>query len=176
MLLFDDIEAGTEFYFSEEDYLTTEELNKIASAGKTSNCGVKVKTECTARADIPVDPLVPSSDPSIDRSGSPRGKKRPRRSAVATAKSYFVPDSDDEDIADEKPSDHVKKRRSETNLQQWIKHLTILHKEEQRKVSLLWKELASSCLMYLVSIKRRRNASRRWRNPVPKCVSTRYAT
>lgn len=48
-------------------------------------------------------------------------------------KSYVVPDSDDEEIAEEKVDDSVKKRRSETNLQRWIKHLTILHKEEQKK-------------------------------------------
>ena len=54
-----------------------------------------------------------------------------------------VPDSDDEDIVmgEEDPRKlkgvqqrPAKKRRAESNLQRWIKQLTILFKEEQRKV------------------------------------------
>lgn len=56
---------------------------------------------------------------------------------MSSVKSYAVPDSDDEEIADgheNVASSTLKKRRSETNLQMWIKHLTILLKEEQKKV------------------------------------------
>ncbi len=69
-----------------------------------------------------------------------KGKKRPRRSATSSTKSYIVPDSDDEMIADD--ADVVmhevhaiaKRRKVESNLQKWIKHLSVLLKEEQKKV------------------------------------------
>jgi len=64
--------------------------------------------------------------------------RRPRRTA-ATIRSYAVPDSDDDDITEEAEiawAMHVdaKKRKVESNLQQWIKELSVLLKEEQRKV------------------------------------------
>lgn len=71
-----------------------------------------------------------------------RGRKRLRRSAATSVKSYAVPDSDDEAIVDEKPdylgwedSKSAKRKKVESNLQRWIKHLTVLQKEEQKKVS-----------------------------------------
>ncbi|KAI0947141.1 hypothetical protein AcV7_009642 [Taiwanofungus camphoratus] len=131
MVLFDDIEHGTEFYFSEEDYITSEELTGNPSSNRGRSRKSIVKMECTIRSEIPFDPLPgpSSSKPRI----SPRGKRRPRRSAAASVKSYVVPDSDDEEIAGGKSDDHVKKRRVESNLQRWIKHLTLLYKEEQKK-------------------------------------------
>lgn len=53
-----------------------------------------------------------------------------------------MPDSDDESILDEcKPdgtslakSKEVGKKKAESNLQRWIKHLTALQKEELKKV------------------------------------------
>ncbi|OSX59849.1 hypothetical protein POSPLADRAFT_1075353 [Postia placenta MAD-698-R-SB12] len=131
--LFEDIETGTEFYFSEEDYLTQEELAGVVSSPARARCRrTKIKMEVTAKPEVVVIPLPPVPGPSRIQ-GHTRGKKRPRRSATTTMKSYVVPDSDDEEIAEEKVDDSVKKRRSETNLQRWIKHLTILHKEEQKK-------------------------------------------
>jgi hypothetical protein len=69
------------------------------------------------------------------------GKKRPRpkRMAAATVRSYAIPDSDDEDIANDEEKtmamhSNVKKRKVESNLQRWIKELSVLLKEEQRKV------------------------------------------
>jgi hypothetical protein len=58
-------------------------------------------------------------------------------------KSYLVPDSDDESILDEHKHDslslaiskEVGKKKAESNLQRWIKHLTVLQKEELKKVS-----------------------------------------
>lgn len=72
-----------------------------------------------------------------------KNKKRPRRSAASSVKSYLVPDSDDESILDEHKPDgmllaqsaEAGKRKAESNLQRWIKHLTVLQKEELKKVS-----------------------------------------
>ncbi|CCM03531.1 uncharacterized protein FIBRA_05665 [Fibroporia radiculosa] len=135
MVLYDDIEAGTEFYFSEEDYLTPEELAGITpSTSKTRTRRVKVKSECSARQDMSSETSAVIAEALGEKPrGSLRNRKRPRRSAAATVRSYVVPDSDDEEIAEDKPDEQVKRRRSETNLQRWIKHLTILLKEEQRK-------------------------------------------
>jgi hypothetical protein len=67
--------------------------------------------------------------------------------AAATVRSYAVPDSDDEAIADEADlgllAGQAKKKKVESNLQQWIKHLSILLKEEQKKVSILSCDLCS---------------------------------
>jgi len=70
-----------------------------------------------------------------------KNKKRPRRSAASSVKSYLVPDSDDESILDEHKPDgmllaqsaEAGKRKAESNLQRWIKHLTVLQKEELKK-------------------------------------------
>lgn len=50
-----------------------------------------------------------------------------------------MPDSDDEAIVDDEEfpallRKEVKRKKVESNLQRWIKHLSILLKEEQRKV------------------------------------------
>lgn len=93
-----------------------------------------------------------SSSPGIPRvsiqagpskvQASPRaGKRRPRRSAV-TVTSYAIPDSDDEAIVEDDDDSAVvvlmtmqaNKRKVESNLQRWIKHLTVLLAEEQKKV------------------------------------------
>jgi hypothetical protein len=73
---------------------------------------------------------------------SPRvSKRRPRRSAAAVM-SYVIPDSDDEAIVEDDDENAVvvlmtmqaKKRKVESNLQRWIKHLSVLLAEEQKKV------------------------------------------
>lgn len=56
--------------------------------------------------------------------------------------SYIVPDSDDEAIVDDDGENammallsmQAKKRKVESNLQRWIKHLSALLVDEQRKV------------------------------------------
>ena len=81
--------------------------------------------------------------PKKSIASSSKGKKRPRRSAASTVKSYLVPDSDDESILDEHKPDSMTltqskeagKKKAESNLQRWIKHLTALQKEELKKVS-----------------------------------------
>ena len=200
--MFADIEHGAEFFFSEEDYLTTEQVVKETmtrrvkgqtmtktskgwrtSGKKPGRTRVKAETPPTITLGVspssytPVDevgrplrvPPVPSSSSSSASSsssstsitsmssttslGSPvpkkvspspsRSKKRPRRSAASTVKSYLVPDSDDESILDEQKPDAMSwakskeagKRKAESNLQRWIKHLTALQKEELKKVN-----------------------------------------
>ena len=196
--LFAEIEYGAEFFFSEEDYLTAEQVVKETTtkrvkghtttktsksrtngkkAGKTR---VKAETPPTTALGVPsssyifvgatgrLHPVSPA--PSSSSSGSSfsssiasmssmtslespvpkkvsaspsKNKKRPRRSVASTVKSYLVPDSDDESILDEHKPDSVSlakskeagKRKAESNLQRWIKHLTVLQKEELKKVS-----------------------------------------
>jgi len=196
--LFTEIEHGAEFFFSEEDYLTTEQVVKETmtrrvkgqtmtktskgwrtSGKKSGRTRIKAESPPTITLGVspssytPVDdmggslrmppvPLSSSSSSSLTSlasmssktslgplvlkkvSVSPsRSKKRPRRSAASTVKSYLVPDSDDESILDEQKPDGVSwakskeagKRKAESNLQRWIKHLTALQKEELKKAS-----------------------------------------
>ncbi|KAH9841569.1 uncharacterized protein C8Q71DRAFT_737681 [Rhodofomes roseus] len=136
LALIDDIEAGIEFYFDEDDYLSVEDSNSAASSNNNSRARsrrVKVETDGTPR---PPSSLPASPESSGSRGKGSRGRKRPRRTTTLV-KSYAIPDSDDENIAGEErdviESDFARKRRCETNLQQWIKHLSVLLKEEQRK-------------------------------------------
>ncbi|TBU28609.1 hypothetical protein BD311DRAFT_694525 [Dichomitus squalens] len=145
MSLYDDIEAGTEFYFSEEDYLSQEELNGTAQPPlKKATRRAKVKCEASptpgpSSAGMPTSRQAEAAGPSAGPSAGAgsQGRKRPRRSVASSVKSYVVPDSDDEDIVMEGEDDilqkFAKKRRQETNMQRWIKQLAILFKEEQRK-------------------------------------------
>jgi hypothetical protein len=105
---------------------------------------IKVKTEANLGS-IPSSSTVKSfsthAASKSEGAGSPRPKKRPRRMAAATVRSYTVPDSDDEAIADDYDSHRLgekeqrKKKKVETNLQRWIKQLSVLLKDEQAKVS-----------------------------------------
>ena len=126
--MFHDIESGAEFFFTEDDYLNQQSKPKIKT---------EVKAE-TALINIPTAAIIDSTS-NLDKSTE---KKRPRRTAAVAIRSYAVPDSDDEDIADEVENTwamHVdaKKRKVESNLQRWIKELSVLLKEEQRKVGSL---------------------------------------
>ena len=142
--MIDDLEAGTDFFYTEEDYLTAEDLsgvpNKKAPKKKGSRSRAKsaveqpVKTERTS----PITVSVAGPSTSVEQPCS--AKKRPRRSVASSSKKYVVPDSDDDMIVDDcdivmhEATCFVKKRKTETNLQKWIKHLTALVQEEQRKV------------------------------------------
>ena len=83
-----------------------------------------------------------SPAPKNCSASSSRSKKRPRRSTASTVRSYLVPDSDDETILDGRKPDGTSlakskeagKKKAESNLQRWIKHLTALQKEELKKV------------------------------------------
>ncbi|KDQ62290.1 hypothetical protein JAAARDRAFT_30185 [Jaapia argillacea MUCL 33604] len=131
--LYHEIEYGAEFYFSEDDYLPA--TTGTTSFGKPAQ-RVRVKLE-TSPSGLPSSSSAFSADPQT----SSRGKKRPRRTASTSVKSYVVPDSDDEAIADDsadtalshKMKLQAKKRKDETTLSRWVKHLSILLKEEQKK-------------------------------------------
>lgn len=122
-----DIELGAEFFFSEEDYLNKESKFKVKTEVKTETTQLSVPSASSSRR---------ASTSRLEKSPS---KKRPRRSAAETVRSYAIPDSDDEDIADEdeeevpKVTSNARKKRVESNLQIWIKELSVLLKEEQRK-------------------------------------------
>ncbi|KAF5382555.1 hypothetical protein D9615_002846 [Tricholomella constricta] len=120
LFMYHEIEEGTEFYIDEEDYL---QADKVEGKRKA------VKAE-TASAPLCSSSRVKQESPSSSTSGV-RRRKRPRRSATSV-KSYAVPDSDDEAIADEE--DIVTRPRPvESHVQKWITHLGELLKEEQRK-------------------------------------------
>lgn len=108
--MWQDIELGAEFYFDENDYLT-------------DNSKVKVE---------PTHGTLSSSPTSNSPNSMSRGRKRPRRTAKETVRSYVVPDSD-EDLGTSDQDEN--EPFEETNLQLWIKHLSILLKTETRKVS-----------------------------------------
>ncbi|PSR74795.1 hypothetical protein PHLCEN_2v9509 [Hermanssonia centrifuga] len=158
--LFDDIEAGIEFYFGEEDYLTLEELNgnspRSSSRKRHARIRIKMVTEYTVKTESsPTPPTTQlgssSAVTTVNLPAVTKGKKRPRRSATSSTKSYIVPDSDDEMIADD--ADVVmhevhaiaKRRKVESNLQQWIKHLSVLLKEEQKKCKEIKKLAHAAC-------------------------------
>ncbi|KAL4073230.1 hypothetical protein V8B97DRAFT_2023022 [Scleroderma yunnanense] len=140
--LYHEIELGAEFYFSEEDYLSkqTPGVEMRRQSKHKSRADVKKETSPTTvpRSLCQIDPsrtasLTPTS-PRISR-------RRPRRSTTAMITSYVIPDSDDELIVEDDDENamvvlmsmQAKKRRVESNLQRWIKHLSALLAEEQRK-------------------------------------------
>jgi len=112
------VEKGADFYRDEHDYISKTDAEKFSLARG------RVKVES------PREGSLLRSLPS-----SSRGKKRPRRSAATTVRSYAVPDSDDEAIAEEEVMDREERKvQPESNLQLWINHLGQLLKEETRKV------------------------------------------
>lgn len=120
--LYHEVEIGAEFYMDENDYIAKNDAAKILEAKH------KVKVETTPN-------MLPSSSSSTPAPVTTRGKKRPRRSAAVTVRSYAVPDSDDEAITDEDSRFWIDNQKcKETNLQIWIKHLSDLLKCETRKV------------------------------------------
>jgi hypothetical protein len=123
--MYHDIESGAEFFFSEDDYLNKQLKSKIKT---------EVKTETTLLSIPPT-----SNRASTSNQDKSPAKRRPRRTAAVAIRSYAVPDSDDEDITNEAETTwamyvDAKKRKVESNLQRWIKELSVLLKEEQRKV------------------------------------------
>lgn len=134
--LYHEIELGAEFYFSEEDYLSKQTpVVGTRQHGKHRTKDVKKETSPAT-----VSHSLCQADPSS--SAPPRtSRKRPRRSTVVVVTSYVIPDSDDEAIVESDDENamltlmtmQAKKRRVESNLQRWIKHLSALLTEEQRK-------------------------------------------
>ena len=150
--LYDDIETGMEFYFSEEDYLSASELSGASHSKSASAVNRSRRARHAVKSEASPTPGPSTAGPSRlaegssgsaasgagSGAGSGSSKKRPRRSVATSVKSYVIPDSDDEDIAGEGEDESVrrfaKKRKAETNMQRWIKQLDVLLKEEQRKV------------------------------------------
>ncbi|KAJ7069787.1 hypothetical protein C8F01DRAFT_1113994 [Mycena amicta] len=125
--LYDRIKEGATFYTTEQDYTVSVKLEKDT--------------------DVKMEP----SEPRVKLESPTRGRARPRRSATSV-NSYIVPDSDDEEIADEADLNDefieyrlggVKRKKAikvqekpkpiESNLQMWIRALSELQKDEQRK-------------------------------------------
>ncbi|KAH7885344.1 hypothetical protein F5I97DRAFT_1884682 [Phlebopus sp. FC_14] len=137
--LYHEIELGAEFYFSEEDYLSKQ--GPISEPKRLSKA--RAKTDVKQETSPSTLPSFPSQAGPSRLPGSPRllSRKRPRRSAASTITSYVIPDSDDEAIAVDDGENamvallsiQAKKRKVESNLQRWIKHLSALLSEEQRK-------------------------------------------
>jgi hypothetical protein len=139
--LYHEIEFGAEFFFSEEDY-----LSKQAPSDTKRSCKSRIKLNDIKKETSP--PTLSRSTchegPSTPSQASPpprTSRRRPRRSAAATVTSYIVPDSDDEAIVEDDAENammallsmQAKKRKVESNLQRWIKHLSTLLVDEQRK-------------------------------------------
>ncbi|KAH7913399.1 hypothetical protein BJ138DRAFT_1081602 [Hygrophoropsis aurantiaca] len=144
--LYHEVELGAEFYFSEQDYITQQPSSPDSKRSAKVKWRMSVKKE-TSPPTIP-NLGEPRAGPSRTTSSrSPR--KRPRRSVTSTL-SYVVPDSDDEDIV-ESDNDlsalmnlEARKRKAESNLQRWIKHLAIILSEELRKYKEKRKRLEKS--------------------------------
>ncbi|PFH54082.1 hypothetical protein AMATHDRAFT_53891 [Amanita thiersii Skay4041] len=130
--LFMAIESGAEFYHDEHEYLSAEEqplrvqTNVKASGYRT--CSASTST--------------------------PRGRKRPRRSAVKAVRSYAVPDSEDEDTSyDPMAKDSLTRNNmgkdhgltvsqiSVNNMGTWVEQLSGLLRSEQKKHAAKKKQL-----------------------------------
>ncbi|TFY69079.1 hypothetical protein EVG20_g3301 [Dentipellis fragilis] len=122
------IRNGAEFFFTDEDY-----LSKQVKKENTPSADVVPPSSATSSHASEVTVTSTSWTPAA---ASP-SKRRPRRSAATHVKSYAVPDSDDDAITGEKPDlgaeSKVRKRKVESSLQRWIKHLQVLLREEQKK-------------------------------------------
>jgi hypothetical protein len=142
-LLWREIEH-VEFFFSEDDYLdSAHRSNDNATSSATSRSAPGASS---TKVEVKTPELEINTSASVGTSTSllpdqPSARKRPRRSAASAAPSYVVPDSDDEAIAEdsidyEYHSDRKGKgkAKAESSLQIWIKHLTALLKEEEKKV------------------------------------------
>ncbi|KAG6336050.1 hypothetical protein ID866_3023 [Astraeus odoratus] len=140
--LYHEIELGAEFYFSEEDYLSKQgPMVEIRQIGKYRvKADVKKETSPASILHSTCQPDPLKSTPPIP--SPPRiSRRRPRRSTTAAITSYAIPDSDDDAIVEDDDENamvalmsmQAKKRKVESNLQRWIKHLSALLAEEQRK-------------------------------------------
>jgi len=131
-----------DFYFTEEDYLQSRDGVPVI---KKSESPVRSRSRVVAHPNVKSKSKSKSqADPSVP------SLRRSRRSAAAYAKSYVIPDSDDEEIVEEDEVNQgwswfstlvydtrVKKKKEDTNLQLWIQHLTILLKDEEKKVCVI---------------------------------------
>ncbi|KAM6494345.1 hypothetical protein JOM56_010706 [Amanita muscaria] len=119
--LFRAIELGARFYSDETEYLSTDE-QPLKARTKTS------KSMCAPALCSPISTRAPT-----------KNKKRPRRSAAAAVRSYFVPDSEDDVTCDpikgKLPTGSVLSlaQTKEHHLRLWVSNLGELLRFEQRK-------------------------------------------
>jgi hypothetical protein len=142
--MYHDIEAGAEFFFDEDEYISRDEVGTKSRVVKTEVTSISTSSRSRAKSDA-LSPLTA------------QGKKRPRRAAT-TIRSYAVPDSDDDMLDDDSmeftaQAPEKKPKIEESNLKKWIKHLGNLVKEEQRKVHNYFRHVLvlSHILLYAVS-------------------------
>ena len=130
-LLFEAIKEGAGFFFSDNDYL------------KHPDIEVKRETPCLetmspgpVKESSSIEPS--SSSSSIMLNAAAPTRKRLHRSAAAIVKSYAYhaqSDSDDGSPSHGTISDSFQPTRTvESNLQLWIRHLSVLQKDETKKV------------------------------------------
>ncbi|KAF8583350.1 hypothetical protein K439DRAFT_1634534 [Ramaria rubella] len=132
-----------EFFLNEDDYLDpSHRLSDNASSADTSRPGYGVSSTKVELKTPELEGNASSNGPAYTPilSDSPNPRKRPRRSVANAAPSYIIPDSDDEAIAEENVNFDYQidrkgkgKAKVESSLQVWIKHLTALLKEEEKK-------------------------------------------
>ncbi|KAJ7095869.1 hypothetical protein B0H15DRAFT_827409 [Mycena belliarum] len=133
--LYDRIKQGAPFYTTEDEYLAGADSARLM----LKRLGKGKQRETGSPPCVKVEPV------DLVSVGSPRGKKRPRRSAAVTAVNYAVPDSDDDAIAAEEDREdefaeyrtggvpRKKVAKVETSLERWVEALGKLLKEEQHK-------------------------------------------
>jgi hypothetical protein len=154
--MYHDVEAGAEFFFDENDYISKNEVGKESSVVKMEATSTSISTSSRSRAKL--DSYSPLA---------PRGKKRPRRAAT-TIRSYAVPDSDDDSMEFSAQEREKKPEIEESNLKKWVKHLGILVKEEQRKVRLCPEGQVVVLYLSLRSIRNTRSSLKLLQSQAPK--------
>jgi len=123
------IKNGAMFYFSDNDYLKQLDIE----VKRETPCAETMPSGIINESSLSIEPS--SSSSAMSSSAAPT-RKRPHRSAAATVKSYAYAqlDSDDETPTYENTSESFRHAHTaESDLQLWIKHLSVLHKEETKK-------------------------------------------
>lgn len=128
-LLFDAIKNGAVFFFSDNDYLNHPDI-EVKRESETP-CSVTMPSGIIKASTLSMEPS--SSSSAMWRAGPTR--KRLHRSAAATVKSYAYTQSDSDDETPTHEASELSRRTYtfESNLQLWIKHLSVLHKDETKK-------------------------------------------
>ncbi|KAH6912697.1 hypothetical protein BKA70DRAFT_1559177 [Coprinopsis sp. MPI-PUGE-AT-0042] len=128
------IEYGAEFHLDENSYISASNPAKglvSPKAVKTEPSSLVLPSRSPSSSSSPSSSKVPIKSPSA------RGRKRPRRLAATTVRSYAVPDSDDDVTMDFPPEPDQQGWKVavgvKSSLQSWINYLTELQKQEQKR-------------------------------------------
>jgi hypothetical protein len=119
------------FYFSDNDYLKQLDIE----VKRETPCAETMPSGIVNDSSLSIEPS--SSSSAMTSSSAAPTRKRLHRSAAATVKSYAYAqlDSDDETLTHENTSESFRHAHTtESNLQLWMKHLSVLHKDETKKV------------------------------------------